>query len=318
MARPLRIAYPSAHYHVMNRGLERRPVFIAESDHQRFLALLDDLAIRWQVRIFAYCCMTNHYHLAIQTPRGNISRVMRHLDGLYTQGFNRAVGRDGPLFRGRYKAILVEAEAYLTQIVRYIHLNPVKSGVVTRPEMYPWSSHVLYRAPKAPGWLARDEILARFDSPNAFERFIAEGNETSLEDFYKRRRWSPVLGSEQFVGQVMAQVQKRREHPRAHATPQFPTIKTVADVIALRLGVSVDSLCYSRRGRRNDARNLAIHVASRVAGFPTAEICQYFGLGTAAAVTRASLRAIQTFRTKPEIERLVADLLRTLKSNVSS
>lgn len=293
----------------MNRGLERRPVFIAESDHQRFLALLDDLATRWQVRVFAYCCMTNHYHLAIQTPLGNISRVMRHLNGLYTQGFNRAVERDGPLFRGRYKAILVEAEAYLRQIVRYIHLNPVKVGVVTQPGLYPWSSHRLYRLPTVPSWLARDEILAHFDSLDAFECFIAEGNEASLEVFYERRRWSPVLGSEQFVSQVMAQVHKNREHPRAHATPLFPSVQTVAVVIAARLEVPVDSLFSSRRGRRNDARNLAIHIASRVAGFPAAEICRYFDLGTAAAVTRASSRAVQAFRTKPEIRRLVADLV---------
>lgn len=297
----------------MNRGLERRPVFVAESDHQCFLALLEDLATRWRVRIFAYCCMTNHYHVAIQTPLGNISRVMRHLDGLYTQRFNRSVGRDGPLFRGRYKAILVEAEAYLRQIVRYIHLNPVKVGVVTQPGTYPWSSHHLYRLPTAPAWLARDEILAGFDSPNAFERFIAEGNEASLERFYQRRRWSPVLGSEQFVGQVMAQVQKSREHPRAHVTPQLPSVQTVAAVIALRLKVSVDALCSSRRGRRNDARNLAIYVANRVAGFPTADICRYFDLGTAAAVTRASLRAGQMLGAKPEIRRLVADLVETLK-----
>ncbi len=293
----------------MNRGQERRPVFIAESDHQRFLALLDDLATRWQVRVFAYCCMTNHYHLAIQTPLGNISRVMRHLDGLYTQGFNRARERDGPLFRGRYKAILVEAKAYLRQIVRYIHLNPVKVGVVTQPGLYPWSSHRLYRLPAAPSWLARDEILAQFDSPEAFERFIAEGNEASLEAFYERRRWSPVLGSGQFVHQVMAQTQKSREHPRAHATPQFPSVQTVAVVIASRLKVPVDSLFSSRRGRRNDARNLAIHVASRVAGFPAAEICQYFDLGTAAAVTRASSRAVQAFRTKSKIQKMVADLI---------
>lgn len=101
----------------------------------------------------------------------------------------------------------------------------------------------------------------------------------------------------------------RWSHKDPHATPQFPSVQTVADVIASRLQVSVDSLCSSRRGRRNDARNLAIHVASRVAGFPAAEICRYFGLGTAAAVTRASSRAVQAFRTRPEIRRLVTDLV---------
>lgn len=121
----------------MNRGLSRHHVFSVEADHQRFVALLEDAATRWRAAVYAYCCMSTHYHLLLQTPLGNLSRVMQHLDGLCTQRFNRARRRDGPLFRGRYKAILVQTDTYLLQVVRYIHLNPVRIGLVTDPGAYP-------------------------------------------------------------------------------------------------------------------------------------------------------------------------------------
>ena len=106
----------------------KRATFLAEADHARFVELLEDLAQRWLVRIYAYCCMTTRFHLLLQTPDPNLPRVMRHLGGLYTQRFNRAYQRDGPLFRGHYKAILVQAETYLLQVVRHIHLNLVGAG----------------------------------------------------------------------------------------------------------------------------------------------------------------------------------------------
>lgn len=149
VAQPLRVEFPDACYHVMNRGLGRQPVFRAETDYLDFVALLEGIAQRWAAAIYAYCCMSTHYHLLLQTPLGNLSRIMRHIDGLYTQRSNRRRRRDGPLFRGRYKAILVDTDMYLWQIVRYIHLNPVRAGLVTDPGAYAWSSHRLYRLPTA-------------------------------------------------------------------------------------------------------------------------------------------------------------------------
>ena len=111
MARPLRIEYPGAYYHVMNRGVSRRAIFLEDKDRQRFLDLLSEMTRLWKVEIYGYCLMENHYHLLLQTPRGAVARPMRHLDGIYTQSVNRAHRLDGPLFRGRYKGILIDAEA---------------------------------------------------------------------------------------------------------------------------------------------------------------------------------------------------------------
>ena len=109
MARPLRIEYPGAFYHVMNRGQFRRNIFVEDKGRQSFLDLLADITRLWKVEIYAYCLIDNHYHLLLSTPTGGLSRAMRHLDGIYTQKFNRVHHRDGPLFRGRYKAILTKA-----------------------------------------------------------------------------------------------------------------------------------------------------------------------------------------------------------------
>jgi putative transposase len=120
MARPLRIQYPGAVYHVMNRGGSRQKIFLDEKDHQVFLNTIGEIYDRWGVEVFGWCLMGNHYHLCLRTAEGNLSRVMRHLDGLYTQRFNRFHGRDGALFRGRYKAIVVDKDNYLAQVVRYM------------------------------------------------------------------------------------------------------------------------------------------------------------------------------------------------------
>ncbi len=127
MARPLRITYPGAVYHVMNRGASRKRVFTHHADYEVFLQLLEDCHRRWKVEILAYCLMGNHYHLCLRTPEENLPRVMRHVNGVYTQHVNRTQGRDGPLFRGRYKALVVETDTYLSAVIRYIHLNPVKA-----------------------------------------------------------------------------------------------------------------------------------------------------------------------------------------------
>jgi len=131
MSRPLRIQFDGAVYHLMNRGTARQITFVDDDDYRAFQNTLGEAHRLWGIEVFSYCLMRNHYHLCLRTPKGNLSRVMRHVDGLYTQRFNRSHKRDGSLFRGRYKAILVNEDQYLAQVVRYIHLNPVHGGAAT-------------------------------------------------------------------------------------------------------------------------------------------------------------------------------------------
>src|SRR3989338_2828867 len=140
MSRPLRIQYPNAHYHVIVRGNERRRIFWEEKDFEHFLTLLEKTCERFNLRIFAFVLMTNHVHLMVETPLGNLSAVMHWLTTSYSVWINRRHGRSGHLFQGRYRSVLIENESYYLELSRYIHLNPIRARRVKRPEEYRWSS----------------------------------------------------------------------------------------------------------------------------------------------------------------------------------
>ena len=144
MSRPLRIQYPGAWYHVMNRGRRGESVFVDKGDYAIFVELLKEVVDMYKMRVAAYCLIPNHYHLLLQTPGGDLSRCMRHVNGIYTQRFNRTHHCDGQLFRGRYKSILVDGDSYLLELVRYIHRNPLKAGLAKKLSDYEWSSHRAY------------------------------------------------------------------------------------------------------------------------------------------------------------------------------
>jgi putative transposase len=144
MARPLRIEYEGAFYHVMNRGSARQDIYRTTEHRFIFLELLKEISDKYFIETHAYCLMSNHYHLLIRTPFANLGRAMRHLNGVYTRRFNISEARDGFIFRGRYHAILVEEDEYLFQVSRYIHLNPVSSKICIKPCDYAWSSYRYY------------------------------------------------------------------------------------------------------------------------------------------------------------------------------
>lgn len=143
MAKPLRIEYPGTWYHVMNRGRRGEDVFADSNDYEGFIALLQETSKMFDLRVSAFCLMSNHYHL-LQTPSGNLSRAMRHVNGVYTQRYNRRRNIDGQLFRSRYKSVLVQEDSHLLELLRYIHRNPVTAHMCNAVGDYPWSSHQEY------------------------------------------------------------------------------------------------------------------------------------------------------------------------------
>ena len=161
MARPLRIAIADGTYHVTNRGLERRQIVRGDRDRRHWCDLLDRVATRRRWRVFAWALMDNHFHLFLQTPAADISEGMHDLQSGYVSTFNRRHARRGPLFQSRFKAVLVEQDAHDWELSRYVHLNPVRAGIIDRPEAYPWSScRYYFRARGAPGWLAWQDVLS--------------------------------------------------------------------------------------------------------------------------------------------------------------
>ena len=208
MARPLRIEYPGAFYHVSSRGNESKDIFRDEKDRGRFLSYLESAVIRYKALIHAYCLMNNHYHLLISTPAGNLSQIIRHINGAYTVYFNKRHHRIGHLLQGRYKAILVEADEYAGELSRYIHLNPVRAGIVTLPEGYPWTSYLNYTGKKkAPGWQTTDWLLGYFGKTQAeaqkkYRAFVEAKIGVAGGDPLKEAKASTILGRTEFIEEI--------------------------------------------------------------------------------------------------------------------
>jgi len=270
----------------MNRGSSRQKIFLERRDYEAFLNTITELHDRWRVEVFAYCLMGNHYHVCLRTPEGNLARVMRHLDGLYTQRFNRVHRRDGALFRGRYKAIVVDKDNYLAQVVRYIHLNPVDGGLVREPHSYLWSSHRWYLRPKGiPKWLRIEEVMADFSNTARFDEFVLERNAKALEKFYKKERQSPVLGSEEFRERVREEsIRIDREHPRYERAAVRPSVDQVLRTLARMYGLKKEDLLTGRRGRGNEPRKLGMYLVKELCDLKLQAIAERFGTGSYGAV----------------------------------
>ncbi len=215
MARPLRIEFDGAFYHVLNRGLERRLIFSRKEDYDQFLSRCLEVYRQYGVTLHGYCLMPNHYHLLAETPKSNLGRAMRHLNGSYTQYFNRSRKRIGPLFQGRYKAILVDKDFYLLQVSRYIHLNPVKARLCKHPEEYSHSSYKhFFRTADHPAFLNTKLVLSHLHQDlqtarKAFDAFTREGLEDSFEP-EKFKRAGCILGDDNFINSIHKKFLSRR------------------------------------------------------------------------------------------------------------
>src|SRR3989338_56264 len=209
MPHPLRLEFPGAVYHIYSRGNERKDVFRSSDDYELFLGILAEGALTFDVLIHAYCLMPNHFHFLLETKDSNLSQVMKRLLGLYTVRFNRKHKRLGHLFQGRYKAIIVDKDAYFLQLSRYVHLNPVKTKLAKRPEDYQWSSMRHYLKEKSPEFLYRDFTLDSFKSKEVYRRFVMEGlSQTS--DPLKDAIGGTLLGTEDFLEKLKARVAKQK------------------------------------------------------------------------------------------------------------
>jgi len=214
MPRPLRIEYEDAWYHVMNRGGGYRDIYTKKKHRQIFLDVLAESVQQFGIEIHAYCLMDNHYHLLVKTPRSNLGRAMRHINGVYTQRFNREEKTDGPLFRGRYKAIIIEKDSYLLQVSRYIHLNPSVLKMVMFLERYPWSSYPGYLDKRRREvWLRTNEILAMVSNTNkgiSYRKFIESGLDEETNEFYSRKKLSLIFGKKRFRKKILRGLNDRK------------------------------------------------------------------------------------------------------------
>lgn len=214
MSRPLRLEFSGALYHVTSRGNARQDIYTNDADRQEFLKILTKVIARYNWLCHGYCLMTNHYHLLIETIDPNLSLGMRQLNGLYTQSFNRSHSRVGHVFQGRYKSILIEKDAHLLELCRYIVLNPVAAGLVANPEQWQWSS---YCATALPGQndavVSPDWVLAQFSQDvkqarQQFRQFVAD--RLPSETPWGQLKGS-FLGGEKFLTEMQVLLEEKAE-----------------------------------------------------------------------------------------------------------
>lgn len=215
MARPLRIEFAGAVYHVTSRGDRQEAIFVTDSDRIAFLEILGQVVENYNWLIHAYCLMDNHYHLLIETPDGNLSKGMRQLNGIYTQTHNRKNHRVGHVFQGRYKAILVQKESYLLELARYIVLNPVRARMVHKAGDWPWSNYSgTAGLREAPVWQHTDWLLSAFgrrlsSARKKYLQFVAEGRNQPSP--WESLRNQVFLGSEAFVDRIRLRIDQDRD-----------------------------------------------------------------------------------------------------------
>lgn len=235
MARPLRLEYPGAVYHVTARGNAREPIFFDDEDRQSFLTILGSVVNRFNWLCHAYCLMGNHYHLLIETPDGNLSRGMRQLNGVYTQKVNRRYSRVGHLFQGRFKSILVDKGSYLLELARYVVLNPVRAKLVKDPKDWEWSS---YRATvgmtTTPKFLSTDWILSQFGSQReeaqaAYRHFVAEGIGKTI---WGNLKGGVILGSNDFAAKVIPLLREKEPLTEVPRAQRFATRPSLGELFA--------------------------------------------------------------------------------------
>ncbi|MBX2810001.1 MAG: transposase [Cellvibrionaceae bacterium] len=296
MPRPQRIQYENAFYHVINGGRGRQAVFPADVYCRSFLNTLEEAYSRFDAVVHAYCLLGSHYHLLMETPRANLDRIMRHINGVYTQRYNRLKKTDGALFRGRYQAILVDQDAYLLQLGRYIHRNPVDTTppLATDLAAYPWSSYPAYiNQAESPSWLHRDKtygVLGRRQKYIAYQVYVNEGVDDETQRFYSRGNIASVMGDAGFRKGVVANKEKLKANVEAaHILSERPAAKAIIAAVANVFHVEAGDITARKQGRQqaNFPRKLAIYVCQQYGDLPLKSIAELFGLTHTGSVSSA-------------------------------
>jgi putative transposase len=294
VARPLRIEYEGAFYHITARGNERKRIFFGKGDYDKFKEYLLDAQDKYGYRLHCYVLMGNHYHLVIETPDGNMNKVLHCINGSYANYINRKRNRNGHLLQGRYKGILVDRDAYLLELSRYLHLNPVRAKIVERPEDYRQSSYRSYVKTQKEAIVTTDLILgmvsedgktARRAYREYVEKGVAEGGRNPLEDVYG----GVILGSRGFIKQALGTLKEaaldEEEIARRRELRKFE-IEDVIEAVCSYFEVPADRLAEGGK----DLRDMAIYLLKRHTSVLNRQIGEFLEGLTYSGVSKANQR----------------------------
>ncbi len=323
MARPLRIDIEDGLYHVTTRGLERRQIVLDDYDRQKWFSLLDQVANRRNWRVLAWVMMDNHFHLFLRTPHSDLSAGMHDLNSGYVTVFNRRHKRCGPLFQGRFKAILVEQEHHDWELSRYIHLNPVRAGLVKRPELYPWSSCKAYFESRiAPDWLAWEEVLQNHgktlrSARQAYLKFLIESIFSPPSSPLEGVVASLLLGSSTFVERMKTWVQKQlpdRNVPAAKLLRKKISLEEVTSAVCNTFGVPAHSI-RCRGNHTNHARSVAVYLSRMLTQTPIEIIGRHFGGVKGSAISHIVHKIDRQKNQDKKLQSKLTEIEKQLKNN---
>ena len=298
MARPLRIEYEGAFYHVTARGNERRRIFFSRTDYEKFLTNLREAALRFSVVVHCYVLMGNHYHLIVETPKANLSTFMHAIQSGYTTYFNRKKGRSGHLFQGRFKSILVDADAYLLELSRYIHMNPVRVNLAETPQAYPFSSYRAFVDPQQETFVFRDLILSMSHGHESYRRFVesalAEQAQNPSENIYG----GMILGRKSFIKEVLRRLEDKDRKEVSHRRALHASAVDLDDIVArvaARFRISREAVRTSF-----PYRNYAVYLARKRTTLTNPQIGAYFGNVTFFSGGEDGQQAESTYERRPD------------------
>ena len=299
MARPLRVEYPGAFYHVINRGNSREKIFKSARDHEKFLQYLEKAAERFALIVHTYCLMGNHYHLLVETPEPNLSMTMQWLNVSYATYFNRKQDRSGHLFQGRFKAILIDADAYLNHLSRYIHLNPVRAGIIDAPGQYRWSSYLAFIGEQiSPKFLKTAGLLGNFgrnkkEACKNYKEFVEGVDIKTIKDPSKKLAGGFILGDTDFVNWVkdtfLSKREDEKEIPQLKKLKPRVTPKIIVEHVSKAFNIEVAKI--QKKGlKRNKAREVAIYLGREISRLSCNDLGDFFGGVSGALITMMNRR----------------------------
>jgi REP element-mobilizing transposase RayT len=321
MARPLRIQFPGACYHVTARGNERKPIFRDDRDRERFLERLATVVRRYQLTLHAYVLMRNHYHLLLTTPAGNLAAAVRQLNGVYTQDFNRRHRRVGHLLQGRYKAIVVDQDSYLLELSRYVHLNPIRVGEVEDAAHFRWSSAAVYTGKRpAPSWLSTVAVLGQFGrrvrpAHRRYAQFLKDGAQQNVQSPWPGVVGQTLLGERKWVERMKRRTGKQGALEEGVVARwelvERPPVSVIISQVARQAAVRSEEVL--RRHSHHWGRSVAMWLAWELSGKSQREIGRAFAVG-AFAVSKGIRRAEEMKAADRRVARVIRAILTTFRT----
>lgn len=321
MARPLRIEFAGAIYHVTGRGNEQRTIYFAPADYQTFLEYIRTAQQRYGIILHAYVLMTNHYHLIIETPAANLSKAMHSILSGYTMYLNKKRERSGHLFQGRFKSILVEKDRYLVELSRYIHLNPVRAQMVERPEDYPYSSYPWYMREQTSDLLTTDLILSLYakdprTAKQSYREFVESALGRELENPYNRVYGGMILGGESFIKDVLrklkAQNLQREDISHRRELLGKGDMEDIITHVALAYALPTEEV---QQGKNREARKVAIYLIKKHTAVTNREIGERFGGISYSAISKVVERVEREMKKNRSLQQRISHVI-TIMSHV--